>query len=248
MRKKLLALVGATGLFLGAALVLPAAANAAPVVAPSASSQAAANSNFIAMLQPVAAPKADASGEAWVALTGNSAKFTLQVSGLVAGAPHLSHLYIGSAGNCAAAVSGKVAASLTTSGDTSAGSALALARYPTAADYTYSRTFTVDPWVSAAVKDGTAVLVVRGVDDDGKPTGAPALCGAFVASQMVVMPNGPADTGGGSAAGASYPMLIALGAMALLAALFSASVALRRRPGGQSVEVVATNGFRRLIR
>lgn len=247
MRIKALAMAGATSLFLGAALLLPAAASAAPAAPPSTSHGAAAGLNFISVLRPPPGRPASASGEAWLSLTGDSAKFTLQVSGLAARTPHLSHLDIGSADECGAAAPGKVAASLTTSGDTSASSALAVTRYPTATDFTYSRTFTVDHLVLAAVHGGTAALVIRGVTGDGMPAAVPSLCGAFVASQMVVMPQGAADTGGGSAAGISYPTVVALGIVALLGSVVAALVAVRRHGAAQSVSVVVSNGFRRMI-
>lgn len=247
MAKRALALVGATGLLLGAALLMPVAASAAPVTSPGTSSPPAAGTNFISMLRPVASRSASASGEAWVSFTGDSARFTLQVTGLVAGTPHLSHLAIGARGACTAAAPAEVAASLTTSGDTSANSALASTRYPTAADFTYSRTFTVDPGVVSAVRAGTAVLIVRGVVDGGTRADGPSLCGAFVASQMVTTPQGAADTGGGSASATSHPTLLTLGITALLAAVVAALVALRRRNAAQSVPVVVSNGFRRTI-
>ena len=52
------------------------------------------------MLAPVGGNKVTGSGELWVTLTGNTAKFTLQVGGLLAGAPHASVLYAGAKGAC----------------------------------------------------------------------------------------------------------------------------------------------------
>ena len=300
MRKKVLALAGATGLFLGSALLTAPAASAVTraegsparatlslvgegrstgqVSSMGLARSAAAGSDYIAVLAPVSANQVTGSGEIWVTLTGDSAKFTLQVSGLLAGSPHAAHIY--ASGQCptaeqtveagghssvslASADLGSIGASLTTSGDTGASAALALTRYPTAGDYTYSRTFDVTPAVATAIRNGSAVLVVHGIDYNGngrydnvlgtalgQPAEAtdPALCGAFVASQMVSTPSGSADTGGGSAAAESHPGLIALGLVALVGALATGVVAVRRRFATPSVEVVVTNGFRRMIR
>ena len=266
MRTKVLALAGATGLFLGSALLFAPAASAA-------------GSDYIAVLHPVTANKVTGSGEIWVTLTGNSAKFTLQVSGLLGSSAHAAHVYADANGQCptdeqasetsghtsislADADLGPVGASLTTTGATGASSALALTRYPTAGDYTYSRTFDVAPSVASAIRNGTAVLVVHGIDYNssgnydavlGTASGAPAeatdpaLCGTFVASQMETTPTGSADTGGGSAAAQSHPGLFGIGLATLLAAGGAGLVALRRRSSVPSAEVVVTNGFRRMI-
>lgn len=271
MSTKLSALTGAAALLLGSGLLLAPPASAAT---------SAAGSDFIAVLQPVSANKVTGSGEIWVTLTGNSAKFTLQVSGLLAGAPHAAHIYATAGGKCppddpaaepdghspvslADADLGAVGASLTTTGGTSASSALALARYPMAGDYTYSRSFDLEPSVATAIRTGTAVLVVHGIDYnssgsydsvlgtvDGAPAEAtdPALCGAFVAAQMEITPVGSANTGGGSAAAVSRPGLVGLGLAALLGAGGAGLIALRRRSATPSIEVVVTNGFRRMIR
>ena len=59
----------------------------------------------------------------------------------------------------------------------------------------------------------------------------PALCGAFTAMQMAGVPNGAADTGGGSTAANSggYGTEIGVGAAALLAVGGAAVIAHRRR-------------------
>ena len=277
MAKRALAVAGTSGvLLLGtimggtAAWGAPAAPPAPPMTAPAA----AAGLDFTAMLAPVGSNEVTGSGELWVTLTGNKAKFTLQVGGLLADAPHAAALYANAAGKCptaaqaksnnghrsvtvtdAAAVLGSPGTSLTVSGDTGAGSALALDRYPKAGAYTYSRTFDIDPAVAAAVKNGTAVMVVHGIDynKNGKydtvlgttsgvsaESAAPALCGAFVASQMQSVPTGSADTGGGPAD--SSTTLAGFGALSLLGAAGAAFVAFRRRPNGPSVAKAVTNG------
>lgn len=281
MRSKLFTLVGVAGLSVFGALLTPSVVSAAPAPPLSAGTVAAKTLNYYAALKPVAQNRVTASGGVWISLTGNSAKFTLQVAGVLGGAPHPAQLWVGSDGKCPGAadatgaggtitmsdekpVLGTVGASLTTSGDTSPSSALAMARFPTAANYTYTRSFTVDDTTAAAVRAGTAVLVVHGVDannngryDGAKGTGAaaglpaeatdPALCGSFVAAQvMQFVPTGSADTGGGSAATDTPTAEATLGLLALLAAMGAAFVSLRRRTSGQSAELVVTNVFRRI--
>ncbi len=271
MRNKVLGLIGAAALAAGTSILTPTAASAAATL------------DYYGPLAPVTVNHVTGSGGIWLSLTGNSAKFTLVVSGLLAGAPHPAQLWVGGQGRCPtaaqatahnghptvgladeAAVIGTVGASLTTSGDTSASSALDVSRYPTAGDYTYTRTFDIDPAAIAAVKSGTAVLVVHGIDyngngryDDvlGATAGVPAeqtdpaLCGTLVAAQMKqAVPTGSADTGGGSAAAAGSPAEIGLGVAALVGAAVAAVIAFRRHPGRQSAEGVVTNGFRRLRR
>ncbi len=123
-----------------------------------------------------------------------------------------------------------------------------MSRFPTAGDYTYTRTFDVPPAVVTAVKSGKAVLVVHGIDynANGKYDGVlgatpghtslpaeatdPALCGTFVAAQMAQsVPAGSADTGGGSAAASSSGNVMIMGGFAILAALSAAVLAFRRR-------------------
>lgn len=94
---------------------------------------------------------------------------------------------------------GSIKASLTTSGKTGVGSALALSRFPVAdsdGDFYYERTFTVSDALIDSLEDGEGVIVQHGIDynDTGKYDGdlksalassvpleatAPAACGAF---------------------------------------------------------------------
>lgn len=148
---------------------------------------------------------------------------------------------------------GGIGTSLTNAGDTSPAAALAVTDYPATGSYTYSRTIDLDPNVVANLAKGTAVLVVHGIDYNNNGTydsvlGAseldpklpaeatdPALCGAFTAMQMAGVPNGAANTGGGStAAGAtSHSAEIGAGAAALLAIGGAAVIAGRRRRSAQ---------------
>lgn len=278
MGKRALAVAGTSGLLMLGTVLGGTAAWGAPVPAtptPAAAAAAAAKGlDYTAMLAPVGSNNVTGSGELWVTLTGNTAKFTLQVGGLLADAPHASVLYADAAGKCptaaqasannghqavtltdAAPVLGSAGTALTISGDTGGDSALALDRYPKAGAYTYSRTFDIDPAVSAAIKNGTAAMVVHGIDynknglydnvlgmTSGVPAegAAPALCGTFVASQMQSVPTGSADTGGGPAG--SPTELAGFGALSLLGAAGAAVVAFRRRLRGPSARKVVTNG------
>jgi hypothetical protein len=273
MRTQIVALAGAF-LLTGAVALAPSASAQAPAAS---ATPASTSSDFISMLAPISPDAVAGSGELWVTLNGNSAKFTLQVSGLLANSAHAADIYLGqgqcpavaaSSGGAGQSVSpvdptpllGTVSASLTTTGDTSASSALALTRFPAEGAYTYSRTFDVDPAVTTALRNGTALFVIHGVDgnDNGKydetvggavssEASHPALCGRFVAAQMQSVPAGSADTGGGSTAVGSLSTEIWFGSAAVLTAMGIALVAIRRRQSGRSFETVVTNGFRRKL-
>ncbi len=196
-----------------------------------------------------------ASGTATVTVSGNQATVDIQSSGLAAGAPHAQHIHIGGQNVCppasadtdgSGAISvaegqpfyGDIQASLTTTGDVSADSALAVDRMPVAnADGTlsYSRTFTLPSGLTAAdIANG--VIVQHGIDFNGNGTydtsagqssvdpslpfeaTAPATCGKLAA--VTTMP----DTGGIS------PMTIALlGGSVLVAAGLATGYLVRRR-------------------
>ena len=280
-----MALAGATGLALCTTLLAPGVAGAAATpraaaaTAPGVAHVATvATTDYYAPLEAVTANGVTGSGGVWISLTGNTAKFTLQVAGLLAGAPHAAQLWIGGTGRCPGAtqatehnghktvaitdetpILGSVGAALTISGDTSGASALAVSRYPTAGAYTYTRTFAVTSQTAAAVRNGTAVLVVHGIDynhngkydtvlgttpgDAALPAEAtdPALCGSFVAAQMKqAVPSGSADTGGGSASaqssGQSSRAELGLGIAALVAAAGTTVLVGRRRAAGNLLQ------------
>ena len=202
-------------------------------------------------------------GTGMVTLEGTTATVMIEASGLLAGAPHAQHFHIGAAGTCptdaadtdgdgfmstteGAPFYGAIGTSLTTSGDTSPDSGLAIDRFPSDANENYQRTFEVTPDVAAAFEAGTAVLVIHGVDKDGSGTydgavksdldpalpmeaTAPAACGSLSASQMGTAPNGGAETGGGSTAGMEQQAAMGVGAAALVGAAAAGAVAYRRR-------------------
>ncbi len=121
---------------------------------------------------------------AWLSLEGNELSVRIDSSGLLAGAPHAQHIHIGGTNQCpdpnqegtgfegairttdAIDSYGGVKVSLTTEGDTSPDSALAVERYPVG-DQSYSRTFTVTDEVAASLRNGEGSVVLHGVDHNG---------------------------------------------------------------------------------
>ena len=209
------------------------------------------------------------SGTGMVTLSGDQATVMIEASGLVAGAPHAQHFHIGAQGTCptdaddedgdgfvsvtaGAPYYGAIGSSLTTEGDTSPDSGLAVDRFPTADDGTisYERTFTITEDVQKSFAAGTAVLVVHGVDKNGSGTydgdvvsdldpslpmeaTAPAACGTLAAAQMGTAPNGGAETGAGGTAGIEQQAAIGVGALALAGAAGAGALAYRRRQAGE---------------
>jgi hypothetical protein len=243
-------------------LALPAAAWAAPA------SPDVPWLSYQASLAPVTANHVTGSGTAMIQLSGNTAKITVTASGLVGGAsPHAMHIHVDGGGVCpkpseakqhnghsstnvadAMKDYGMIGTSLTTSGDSSPKSALAVTRFPSGSKVHYSRTLEVSDDVAANLKSGKAVLVVHGIDYNGNGTydnvlGAseldkslpaeatdPALCGAFTTSQMTTMPGGGADTGDGATQQSHTDAgMVAGGGAAALLGLGVGGYALRRR-------------------
>jgi hypothetical protein len=209
-----------------------------------------------------------ASGSFMLTLNGTSATITEKVSGLAASFngqpyPHVQHIHGGAQGVCpdmsadtskdgvistteGAPSYGGILTSLTTSGDYSPAAGTTLSTAPSGASYTYQRTVQLDSKTIEALKGGTAVIVVHGLDPATLPAAAqkepsdlvpslplaatsPALCGKVVASQMSSMPSGAADTGGGSTAGLQHEGLIAGGAALVAAGALTGAMAARRR-------------------
>ncbi len=176
----------------------------------------------------------NATGALWISLTGNEATVTENVSGLAAtfdgkAYPHVQHIHIDGAGVCPSPTAdtngdgvistteggpsyGKIGTTLSTSGDTSDKAALDLAVGGMGASYQYDRTFTMNDATVAALKAGTGVVVVHGLDPATLPKAAqdaksdlvpslplaatsPALCGTLTMSQMAAMPGGAPGTG-----------------------------------------------------
>ncbi|MEJ5866850.1 hypothetical protein WDV85_03735 [Pseudokineococcus sp. 5B2Z-1] len=199
-----------------------------------------------------------ASSDVTGTLDGNELTLSITSSGLLAGAPHAQHVHIGGAGTCpdpgldpdgdgaletteAADAYGAIQVSLTTEGDTSPDSGLAVDRFPVG-DTTYERTVEVSDEVAQAVAAGEAVVVQHGVDLDGsgaydgetmsdldpslpQEATVPAVCG--VLSSSMAMPDGGADTGAGGASDGTELGL--LGAGLGLVAVGAGAYAVRRR-------------------
>lgn len=214
-------------------------------------------------LNPVPLNGVKGSGTAMVTVTGNTISVTMAASGLLANAPHAAHIHFGADARhtCPTAADdankdghinttdggpayGDIVVSLTTSGDTTKASALAVDRFPTApgGKDTYQRgSIQVPSDIASAITKGQSVVVVHGVDynnngkydgdtksdlDPSLPTEAtdPALCGVLSAA-----PAGGMATGQGGASGGTDAALVAVGAAALLGAAGTGIVAARRR-------------------
>jgi len=222
-------------------------------------------SSYQAQLAPL--NHSSASGTFMLSLNGSQATITEHVDGLAATFggkpyPHVQHIHIGAQGNCPTASADKdgdgvvsttegagnyggIGTTLSTSGDTSPAAGTTLTVAPSGASFDYKRTINLDDKTLAAVKGGTGVVVVHGLDPatlsakaqaaksdlvPALPLAAtsPALCGALTTSQMS-MPTGAAATGGGSTAGVQDEGLIAGGAALVAAGAVAGGLALRRR-------------------
>jgi hypothetical protein len=206
---------------LGAVAVL-AAAVIAVVLLTSSGSSSGPSQLYEAVLRPVPDNHVTGSGTAAVTLKGDTATFTVDITGLLNDASHPMHLHAfgegicppGSAGqqfNGHLAISttdglkyyGPMAAALTLSGDTSMASMLAFSRYPSSGTIHYRRTITISTAAATAIRNGTGVIVVHGIDYDhsghydnvlnmseldsavSQDATAPALCGTLLNPQQV---------------------------------------------------------------
>lgn len=231
-------------------LLAPIAVGALPLVAlsfaatPASAAQDDSGSNsYQVSLDPL--NDSGGSGMFTVTLNGDQATVSGHASGLAdtfqdGPYPHAQHIHIGGDGTCPTPSAdknddgivdtaegqdayGMVDTSLTTKGDSSADSAVAVKRFPGGGSYDYERTFTMSDKSQAALKDGSAVLVVHGLDpsnlskeaqdaksnlDDSLPLAAtaPALCGTFTKA-----PSGAPQTGDGSTAGTDHLGLFSAG-------------------------------------
>ncbi|SFO75629.1 hypothetical protein SAMN05660464_0993 [Geodermatophilus dictyosporus] len=208
------------------------------------------------------------SGTGMVTLDGTTATVMVEATGLLEGAPHAQHFHIAAQGQCptdaddengdgfvsvteGAPYYGAIGSSLTTSGDTSPDSGLAIDRFPTEGTISYERTFEVSQETADSFAAGTAVLVLHGVDENGSGTydgdvmsdldpslpmeaTAPAACAPLVSAQMGTAPHGGAETGGGSTAGVEQQAVIGVGALALAGAAAAGVVGYRRRQADQA--------------
>ncbi len=139
-----------------------------------------------ATLNPFKVNKVTGSGTATVRLEGNKAHVTVKHSGLLAGAPHAQHFHIGAKGVCppetvakerngkvflnttdGAPFYGGIGTSLTTTGDTSPASGLAVDRFPVGSKVHYQRTIHLSDEAAKSLREGTGVVVVHGIDFNG---------------------------------------------------------------------------------
>jgi len=177
------------------------------------SSTGSARQENVATLRAVPTNHVTGSGTATVRLKGNVATVTVDTHGLL-DAVHLMHIHGGS-GNCPARsaaqvvnghrfisgdvgtqIYGPVAASLTQDDHpTSPQYHLDSSLYARGQNIHYQRTFTLAPGVAGQILDGLAVVVVHGIDYDGKDVydnvlgpgqeaQAPALCGPLEPAQV----------------------------------------------------------------
>jgi hypothetical protein len=210
--------------------------------------------------------KSNASGTASVTVNGNNVTVSVRASGLSANLAHPIHLHIGGNGVCPTPAAdtnkdgyvdakesepgiGPMKVSLTTNGDTSVNSALAVDRMPKAdakGDLTYNRTFALPSGVAAAdmAKASVDVHGISGLfndkakyDGDKKSeldnkvafeTTVPAACGKLTSN-----PTGGAATGVGSVSGIEAPALFVTGAVALLGAAAAGFFARKQMAGRQ---------------
>jgi hypothetical protein len=206
--------------------------------------------------------RSGANGTAMVTVDGNMIDVTIQATGLVEGdaAPHAQHIHFGEearhecptmdeAGDDdkldtteGAPAYGPVAVSLTTEGDTSPDSTLAVERFPAGGTIEYDRdNIEVSADLAEAIARGEGVVVIHGVDydDSGKYDGDeksdlsedlpreatdPALCGVLSASA-----SGGVGTGLGGGASSTDLGLVALGGTLLFAAAGAGFVATKAR-------------------
>lgn len=202
---------------LGAAVVaVGALAGAAATTPASASPSDAHTFTYTAALAPVPTNHVTGSGTATITLRGNVATVDITATGLF-DSVHAQHIHIDGTGQCPTAADagqhngntaistvdgqpayGMIGTSLTTSGGTSAADGLAVQRFPSGSSFTYERTFKLSGKTVGAIRSGSAVVVVHGIDYNGNgaydfdalgasqldpslplEATAPALCGAL---------------------------------------------------------------------
>lgn len=169
-----------------AILSLAVAGTAGAALASGASPDTAARAGDVttqAELNPL--NNAAGHGRAMVVVSGNDLQVVLKARRLLKGMPHAEHIHFGAKArhecpnvrddsnkdhrlNTAEGqpAYGPVRVSLTTRGDTSPDSTLAVKRFPTApkGKITYSRTIQVSPKLANRIAGGKGVLVIHGID------------------------------------------------------------------------------------
>ncbi len=197
-----------------------------------------------------------AAGDIAITLNGTSAEITLNMSGLT-DAVHAQHIHgeVGADNVCPTAALdadgdglintvegvpayGLVKVSLTTSGDSSPDSALAIDRFPTGSTYTYTQTIELPADIAGDL--GNMNIIVHGLDIDGSGTydgdavssldpelpleaTIPVACGKIVLA--AVAPTGGVATGAGGSATASSTSASSTSAAPMFALLAAAGAA-----------------------
>lgn len=156
-----------------------------------------------------------ASGEAILQLRGNALRVIINAHGLVANAPHAQHIHgvLGGTNVCPPASAdtdgdgivstpegrvfyGGIDVSLTTSGDTSPASALAVDRFPVAdadGNLHYKRTITISDELAANL--GSLHIVQHGIDVNGNATYDFGAGPSPLAPSLPLEATAPADCG-----------------------------------------------------
>lgn len=214
-------------------LLVPLAAAAVPLAVMAAPASADSGSSYQATLNPL--NHSNASGMATVNLNGDQGTVKVSWSGLAAkfggGAyPHVQHIHGGAQGACPTMSADKnndgvistteggpayggVVTTLSTKGDTSPAATANIKIAPSGGSTNYTRTIQLSSDSVSALRNGTAVVVVHGLDPatlSKKAQGeksdlvpslplaatSPALCGVLSS-----MPSGGVATGTGSTSG-----------------------------------------------
>jgi Cu/Zn superoxide dismutase len=182
-------------------------------------------------LGAVATNRVSGAGHVTMRLNGDVATVTLDTNGLLDGGPHPLHIHASGRGACPPASAAKPhngrlaigtldgipfyghpVTALTTRGDTTVKSILALGRYPHNGNVRYRRTLRLGKVVASYIRRNNAVIVIHGIDYNhnfvydnsldrsdlkrslpGELT-APALCGPLVAATKPAGSAGTATT------------------------------------------------------
>lgn len=252
-----------TGLMLAAAGLILVGSGSVALATSTSNAQANGGQEFRAVLNSVNASKATGLATASVDSNGIG-HFRIVVKNLI-NAPHAQHVHFGvtAAHECPSPSAdanndgvvdtteggpsyGPVQTSLTTTGDTSPSSTLAVTRYPTYANGAeYDRTFQLTADQAQQIRSGQSIVVVHGIDTltpDGKYDGtavseldaslpqeatAPAVCGPL--HEVTTSTSSTVNNTTGSATNSGTKTMdyvaIALGGVALIVALagFSSS-------------------------
>jgi hypothetical protein len=242
-------------------VLAPLAAVAVPLAFAAGPALAATGTSYQATLNPL--NHSTGSGTAMITLNGSTATVTESWMGLASqfgGAPypHVQHIHIGAMGTCpgpsadkngdgvvstteGASAYGAIGTTLSVKGDTSPAAGTNIKIAPAGSSTDYKRTIQLDSKTVASIKNGTAVIVVHGLDPttlSKKAQGeksdlvpslplaatSPALCGALNA-----MPSGGVNTGTGSTAGTEDSGLLGLAGGLFAAGAGIAMYTVRRR-------------------